>query len=32
MHHTTVFGFDAYARDSYAGPSATLGVQLGRFR
>lgn len=32
VHYTTVFGFDSYVSDSYAGPSMTLGVQLGKFR
>lgn len=31
VHYSTVFGYDAYVRSSYAGPSVLLGAQVGTF-
>lgn len=31
-HYTRTFGYEAYAKDDYSGPSAVVGLELGRFR
>lgn len=31
LHYTKLFGYDAYVRNDYDGPSVSLGVELASF-